>query len=42
MTVLVPKVVVIGAVLLLVGPAMLQLFLDYFRDLIRDIPTLIG
>jgi flagellar biosynthetic protein FliQ len=38
----VPKVVVIGAVLLLVGPAMLQLFLDYFRDLIKEIPLLIG
>lgn len=38
----VPKIVVIGAVLLLVGPMMLQLFLDYFRDLIRDIPNLIG
>ncbi|MEI7795014.1 MAG: flagellar biosynthesis protein FliQ [Methylococcaceae bacterium] len=38
----VPKIVVIGGVLLLAGPAMLQLFLDYFKDLIRDIPTLIG
>ncbi len=38
----VPKIVVIGGVLLLMGPMMLQMFLDYFRDLIRDIPTLIG
>ncbi len=38
----VPKIIVIGIVLLLVGPVMLQLFLDYFRDLIRDIPSLIG
>jgi flagellar biosynthetic protein FliQ len=38
----VPKVIVIGGVLLLAGHAMLQMFLDYFKDLIRDIPTLIG
>ncbi|GDX84326.1 flagellar export apparatus protein FliQ [Methylococcaceae bacterium] len=38
----VPKVIVIAGVLLLAGHAMLQMFLDYFKDLIRDIPTLIG
>jgi flagellar biosynthetic protein FliQ len=38
----VPKVIVIGGVLLLAGHAMLQMFLDYFKDLIRDIPSLIG
>ena len=38
----VPKVIVIAVVLLLAGHAMLQMFLDYFKDLIRDIPTLIG
>ncbi len=38
----VPKLIVIGLVLLLMGPWMLQLFLDYFQTLIRDIPTLIG
>ncbi len=38
----VPKVIVIAGVLLLAGPAMLQMFLDYFKDLIRDIPSLIG
>lgn len=38
----VPKVIVIGAVLLFAGHAMLQMFLDYFKDLIRDIPSLIG
>jgi flagellar biosynthetic protein FliQ len=38
----VPKVIVIAGVLLLAGPAMLQMFLDYFKDLIRDIPQLIG
>lgn len=38
----VPKVIVIGGVLLLAGHMMLQMFLDYFKDLIRDIPSLIG
>lgn len=38
----VPKLIVIGLVLLIVGPWMLQLFLDYFQGLIKDIPQLIG
>lgn len=38
----IPKVIVIGLVLLFAGPWMLQLFVDYFQDLIRDIPELIG
>ncbi len=38
----VPKLIVIGLVLLLMGPWMMQLFLDYFQTLIKDIPTLIG
>ncbi len=38
----VPKVIVIGIVLMIMGPGMLQMFLDYFQDLIRDIPNLIG
>ncbi len=38
----VPKLLVIGLVLMIMGPAMLQMFLDYFHDLVRDIPTLIG
>jgi flagellar biosynthetic protein FliQ len=38
----VPKLVVIGLVLLIAGPWMLQLFLDYFQGLIREIPQLIG
>ncbi len=38
----VPKVIVIGIVLMIMGPGMLQMFLDYFQDLIRDIPHLIG
>ncbi len=38
----IPKVLVIGAVLMLAGPWMLQMFVDYFQDLIHDIPSLIG
>ena len=38
----VPKLIIIGLVLLFMGPWMLQVFLDYFQTLIRDIPQLIG
>jgi len=38
----VPKVIVIGIVLMIMGPGMLQMFLDYFQGLIRDNPHLIG
>lgn len=38
----VPKVIVIGIVMMIMGPGMLQMFLDYFQGLIRDIPHLIG
>ena len=38
----VPKLIVIGAVLMIMGPWMLQMYLDYFQQLIRDIPDLIG
>ena len=38
----VPKLIVIGIVLLVMGPWMLQMFLDYFEGLVRDIPHLIG
>jgi flagellar biosynthetic protein FliQ len=38
----VPKLIVIGLVLLIAGPWMLQLFLDYFQGLIKTIPQLIG
>ncbi|MEQ1622604.1 MAG: flagellar biosynthesis protein FliQ [Methylococcales bacterium] len=38
----VPKLIVIGLVLMLMGPMMLQMFIDYFQDLVRDIPHLIG
>ncbi|MCF7986832.1 MAG: flagellar biosynthesis protein FliQ [Methylovulum sp.] len=38
----VPKLIIMGLVLLIIGPAMLQMFLDYFQGLIRDIPQMIG
>jgi flagellar biosynthetic protein FliQ len=38
----VPKLIVIGVVLMIMGPWMLQMYLDYFQQLIRDIPDLIG
>jgi flagellar biosynthetic protein FliQ len=38
----VPKIIVIGIILMTMGPGMLQMFLDYFQGLIRDIPHLIG
>jgi flagellar biosynthesis protein FliQ len=37
-----PKLIVIALVLLVVGPWMLQTFLDYFQGLVREIPQLIG
>lgn len=38
----VPKIVVIAAVLMIAGPWMLEVFLDYFRDMVHEIPHLIG
>lgn len=38
----VPKLIIMALVLLVLGPGMLQMFLDYFQDLIRDIPHIIG
>lgn len=38
----IPKLATIIAVLMLAGPGMLQMLIDYFQDLMRDIPTLIG
>lgn len=38
----VPKLIVIALVLMIMGPSMLQMFLDYFQGLVRDIPHLIG
>ncbi|MBL6987860.1 MAG: flagellar biosynthesis protein FliQ [Methylobacter sp.] len=38
----IPKLIVIGFVLMIMGPGMMQMFLDYFQSLVRDIPQLIG
>ncbi|HYE36791.1 flagellar biosynthesis protein FliQ [Methylocaldum sp.] len=38
----VPKLIVMAIVLMLAGPWMLQLLIDYTRSLIRSIPSLIG
>jgi len=38
----IPKLATIIIVLMVAGPAMLQMLIDYFQDLMRDIPTLIG
>ena len=34
----IPKLLVLGVVLLLVGPSSLGVFVDYLRDVILDIP----
>ncbi|HPF59098.1 MAG TPA: flagellar biosynthesis protein FliQ [Candidatus Competibacteraceae bacterium] len=38
----VPKLLVIAAVLLLAGPWMLELLIDFTRTLFKEIPNLIG
>mgnify|MGYP000904817136 CR=1 FL=1 len=38
----VPKLLVLVVVLLLAGPWMLELLIDFTRNLFRDIPNLIG
>jgi len=38
----VPKLLVLMVVLLLAGPWMLELLIDFTRNLIKDIPYLIG
>lgn len=38
----IPKLVMVVVVLMIAGPWMLQVVIDYFQDLIRQIPTLIG
>ncbi len=38
----IPKLATIIVVLMIAGPGMLQMLIDYFQDLIREIPTLIG
>lgn len=36
----IPKLVVIGVVLLVVGPSSLTMFVDYVRELITELPEL--
>ena len=36
----VPKVIVLGVIILLAGPVMLTLFTDYLRELILRIPSI--
>jgi len=38
----IPKLAMVIIVLMLAGPWMLQVVIDYFQDLIRKIPELIG
>lgn len=38
----VPKLLIIGAILVLAGPWLIGVLLDYTRELIRSIPSLIG
>lgn len=38
----IPKLATIIIVLMIAGPGMLQMLIDYFQDLLREIPTLIG
>ncbi len=38
----IPKLITIILVLMIAGPGMLQMLIDYFQDLMREIPTLIG
>jgi flagellar biosynthetic protein FliQ len=38
----IPKLATIIIVLMIAGPAMLQMLIDYFQTLVREIPTLIG
>ena len=38
----IPKLATIILVLVIAGPSMLQMLIDYFQDLVRQIPSLIG
>lgn len=38
----VPKLIILALIMMLAGPWMLQSLVDYTRDLIRNIPNLIG
>jgi flagellar biosynthesis protein FliQ len=38
----IPKLATIIIVLMIAGPSMLQMLIDYFQDLLREIPSLLG
>ncbi len=38
----IPKLATIIIVLMIAGPGMLQMLIDYFQDLMREIPSSIG
>lgn len=38
----IPKLATIIIVLMIAGPGMLQMLIDFFQDLVREIPSLIG
>jgi len=38
----IPKLATVIITLMIAGPGMLQMLIDYFQDLVRNIPTLIG
>ncbi len=38
----VPKLITIGLVLMIAGPWMLQVLIDYFQTAVKDVPSLIG
>lgn len=38
----IPKLATIIIVLMIAGPGMLQMLIDYFQGLLREIPSLIG
>jgi flagellar biosynthetic protein FliQ len=38
----IPKLAMVIIVLMIAGPWMLQVIVDYFQDLMHQIPTLIG
>jgi flagellar biosynthesis protein FliQ len=38
----IPKLATIIIVLMIAGPTMLQMLIDYFQELLKEIPSLIG
>lgn len=38
----IPKLAIVILVLMIAGPGMLQTLIDYFQDLIRELPTMLG